>query len=637
MNSLKVKLFSACALSVLGMNAAQAQVALPAVELDGAGASSIQNILVQSLNCTGNPGAGLNQLGTNTGSLSTIVAGLYQPTAPTAANPTFDCATQVIQPAFQGKYVATGSGAGRKFWSLFSNQLPGTTASNINPFGTWTNVQFAFSDAPVSAAEIATYNTNANSAVNKAGAAIQLPLYVLPVAVAYDPKYGTRGGLDLTFNVKSTFVTKDSAGAPTGGLHLSKAAYCKIFNGEITNWNNPVLNVLNGGNATTLTRTLMDADDSTARWDADGAPIRLVGRVDKSGTTDIFTRHLAATCTPFVTVNKFVKSSEALPYDPTSTINMTGFRSDSPYVPAAPTGNFSGNVQSLSGAFFNKTTQAIVTTQGVEAAGLFMVADGSSGVRDAVKFAPDLASPSEPTTLLNGKLGYIGADFVKPAPSAVLFSAALQVGAGTTYAGPTAANAVQAMGTGATAILPPQSVAASGAFATTDTRTNSVTAAAVSRANPLDWTDVLYSNAANTLANPAKGYAITGTTQFLGNTCYSTDAKRFGIVEFLSLNFGKVTKTSTNAPISANTFKGTGATSLGLLAKAGIAPLPASWQNAVYETFLKKSTQASGGTVLGNLNLWIQSKLPTTAAMVDATVTAADPQSNPTCTSGAGA
>ncbi len=645
MNSLKVKLFSACALSVLGMNAAQAQIALPAVELDGAGASSIQNILVQSLNCTGNPGAGLNQLGTNTGSLSTIVPGLFQPTVPTAANPTFDCATQTVQPTFQGKYVATGSGTGRAFWRLFSNQLPGTTASNINPFGTWTNVQFAFSDAPVSAGDITAYNTNANSAVNKAGAAIQLPLYVLPVAVAYDPKYGTRNGLDLTFNVKSTFVTKDAAGAPTGGLRLNKSAYCKIFNGEITNWNSPALNLLNGGNATTLTRTLMDADDSATRWDADGAPIRLVGRVDRSGTTDIFTRHLAATCAPFVTVNKFNNAAESLPYQVsvpggfTATIDMTGFRSDTSYKPAstAPALFAGTTVQGISGAFFNRTTQAIVTTQGAEAPGLFMLADGSSGVRDAIKFAPDLASPSEPTTLLNGKLGYIGADFVKPAPSAVLFSAALQVGAGTVYYGPSAANAVKSMGTGATAILPPQSVASTGAFATTDTRTNSVTAAAVNRANPLDWTDVLYSNPANTLANPNAGYPITGTTQFLGYSCYSTDAKRFGLVEFLSLNFGKVTKTSTNAPISANTFKGTGATALGLLAKAGIAPLPTAWQNAINETFLKKSVQASGGTVLGSLNLWIQDKLPTKAADVDNVVTATDPKSNPTCTAGAGA
>ncbi len=645
MKSLTVKLLSASALSVLGVNAAFAQVALPPVELRGAGASSITTILVQSLNCVGNPGAGLNKAGTNTGSLSTVAPGFYQPTVPSAAKPTQDCNTQEIQPDFEGRYVATGSGTGRAFWRLFSDQLPGTTASNINPFGTWTNVQFAFSDAPASASDLTAYAANANSAVNKAGAAIQFPLYSLPVAVAYDAKYGVRNGNDLTFNVKSTFITKDSLGNPTGGLRLNKSAYCKIFNGEITNWNSPALNLLNGGNSTTATRTLKDADDSDARWDADGAPIRLVGRIDRSGTTDIFTRHLAAACTPFVAVNKFSNAAESLPYQVsvpggfTATIDMTGFRSDTSYKPSSTSpALFAGTtVQGISGAFFNRTTQAIVTSQGAEAPGLFLLADGSSGVRDAIKFAPDQASPSEPTTLLNGKIGYIGADFVAPAPNATLFSAALQVGASTVFAGPTAANATLAFGSGTTALLPPQAVAASGAFSTADTRTNSLTGTPVDRANPLDWTDVLYANPANTLANPAKGYAITGTTQFLGYTCYATDAKRFGIVEFLSLNFGKITKNSVNTPVSIDLFKGTATTSRGLLAKAGIAPIPAGWQTAINETFLKKSTQASGGVILGNKNLWVQSKLPTTAANVDANVTAADPQSNPGCTSGLGA
>lgn len=66
-----------------------------------------------------------------------------------------------------------------------------------------------------------------------------------------------------------------------------------------------------------------------------------------------------------------------------------------------------------------------------------------------------------------------------------------------------------------------------------------------------------------------------------------------------------------------------------------------AWQNAINETFLKNSTQDGDPSAaidkLGTHNLWIQSTLPTTAAHVDGTVTASDPQSNPTCSEGVGA
>lgn len=641
MNRMKVSLLAATTFAGLAASfPVQAQIALPAAELRGIGASSIQNIVVQSLNCVGRPGDGLNKLGVSSGSgsLSTIATGAYVPTAPTTTNPSFICATQEIQPDFEGKYVATGSGLGRQMWRLFSNQFTGA-AGSVNPFaastGTWNKVQFAFSDTPASASDLSAYASNANSATNKAGAAIQFPLYVLPVALAYNPRYGVKNdgvnpAVDLNFNLKASFIQKDAAGNPIGGLRLTRAAYCKIFNGEITNFNDPALKVSNGA------LSLMSAADDANRWANEGVPIRLVGRVDKSGTTDIFSRHLAASCTGLVTTNKFTKAAESLPFDSTGAIDMSGFRSDTNYKPGVAAANFAGTVQSISGAFFNRASGgSIVTSQGAEALGLFMLADGSSGVRDAINFAPDRQSALVASIKLNGKFGYIGADFVAPAPGATLFSANLQKGETTLFVMPNARNAQLAMGT----ILPPQTTQASGLYDETDGRTNSATGLAVNRANPLDWTDVLYKDPALTLAKPGNGYPITGTTQLLTYTCYATPATRLAMIEFLGLTLGKVNKTSTATPLSPNTFKGVGKASLGIIPQIGIAPLPAAWANAVNETFLKKSVQSSNGTVLGNRNLWIQDKYPLKATDINGISTVKDKEllSNPGCTPGAGA
>lgn len=639
MKHLKTALLSASVLVGSTAPLAHAQtVSLPAAEIHAIGATSITTVLVQQMNCVG----GNNPAGNNNGTSAPVAEGQYNGTTPT------DCAAQELQSGFEGKYVGTGSGAGRAGWRTFSDQL----ATGKNPFDlgntdtTWDHYQFTFSDSPIGASDLSTYNTTA--AANKLGAAIQIPLFVLPVAVAYNPVYGhnTTTGADYKFNVKSTFVTKDAAGNPTGGLRLNKTDYCKIFNGEITNWNNSALRIRNGGTATNTLGSLMDPADSVARWNADGAPIRLVGRGDGSGTTDIFTRHLAAVCTGLVTLNKYDKNAQALPYN--NTINMSSVLPGTPYNGTFSSTGFANNTndaahQSISGAFFDKTSQTINTSQGNEAAGLFMLADGSTGVRDAINFAPDKASPSAANVLLNGKVGYIGADFVKPATGATLFSAALQSGSSlTTFKGPTPANATAAFGT---AILPPQSTATSGAYNRADARVSSITGVAVDRANPRDWTDVLYSNPSSTLANPAAGYAITGTTQMLTYTCFAAKPTRLAVVNLLALATGKIGSNKAEIPFLNTIFTDTAATHLGIQAQNGIAPLPAGWRTAISETFLKKSAQASNGYILGQIQvsnnattgatggsgLWIQNLIPTTTANANSSL------SNSTCTVNAGA
>lgn len=696
----KIRLLTATTLAAVS-SVAYAQTAaptLPAVELRGAGATAVGPATAITLNCIGNPGTNIAvtaqggrgpaptgseywYYGTNSNQALFQTSGLYLPTTPTSTNPQLDCATQTVQPNFQGKYVGTGSGTGRTWWRSFANQLTGGT--NINPFtrtdngatpGTeWTNLQFAFSEGPISTADLTTYNTNA---APTAKAAIQIPFYVVPVALAYPPRYGIRqtttGPVSLNFNVKVPVkVLVSGTSTVVGGLRLDRNTYCKIFNGEITNWNDAAIQRLNGGSATNPGTPLFDAsDDTSARWTSEGLPIRLVGRLDSSGTSNIFIRHLTAVCTPFVTTNKFQRAgADSLPYNTGSSINLSGFLSTTRYFPGNTSTSIASNVQSLSGAVYDRGTDTIVTTQGNEAAGLFMVADGNSGVEAAIasENPANLVNSTTAGIQLNGKFGYVSTDWVVPAPSRTLLSVALPAGASTTsFVVASVANGLKAFGT----ILPPQTTATSGAFSVNDSRT-SLLGGTVQRARPQDWANVLYPDAAGVtgLAVPTAGYPITGVSFMLLYTCYNTTAKRLAVVNTIATVFGKQTRVavaraigpsnpSTSVTLSANTFKGTAPTGPGIITNFGLGVVPAAWQNAINETFLRRSTQSSiptgGGTAVllrqlsatpalngtDNGGLWIQSALPTAATQFDGvagTGLNADVLSNPSCTAGQGA
>lgn len=672
MTSLKIRLLTATTLVAISAtaNAQTVLPVLPAAELRGAGATAVGPITTTFLNCIGQPNAdaagnpvtlptGLWYYGTNSNQQLTQTPGSYTPATPSATNPSFNCALEEVQPNFEGKYVGTGSGTGRNWWSRFSNQLPGTGTSgtNINPFAPpgstqWSTVQYAFSEGPISATDLTTYNTNAEPT---AKAPIQVPFYVVPVALAYSPKYGvdTSTGTDLNFNVKVPVkATVNGVTTVVGGLRLNRDLYCRIFNGQITNWNHADIQRLNGGSATNPGLPLGAAADVTSgRWASEGAPIRLVGRLDGSGTTDIFTRHLASVCTAAAAAatvpytNKFIRAGDSLPFASSSTIDLRSFLGTTRYFPGNTSSSLAGTIQSISGAVYDRVAGTINTSQGNEAAGLFMVADGSSGVEAAVaaEGAALNTSSVNANIKLNGKLGYISADWVRPAPSRTLHSAALPQGTSTTvFKVPNALEGGKAVGT----LLPPQTIATSGAFNTTDARTSAL-GGTLLRSRPQDWSQALYPTALSGLAAPAAGYAITGVSYLLTYTCFNTTAKRLAVANVLGVATGKVTKLTAvkqvngvnTATLNANTFRGTGATSYGIFAQLGIGIVPPAWQNAIAETFTKKSTQASNGVTLGGLNLWIQDRAPVKATDFDGTVGAGniEIQSNPSCTAGAGA
>ena len=129
-----------------------------------------------------------------------------------------------VEPGITVNYEATGSGTGRE--QFIGGQ-----------------VQFAGSDAALSADELA-------SAKEVCGEVLELPVYISPIAVAYNVP-----GID--------------------DLNLSAANVAGIFSGTITNWNDPAI----------------AADNPDVELpDLDIIP---VNRADKSGTTENFTGYLA--------------------------------------------------------------------------------------------------------------------------------------------------------------------------------------------------------------------------------------------------------------------------------------------------------------------------------------------------------
>lgn len=640
MRNLKITLLAATFVAGFAATQAQAQVVLAAPDtgdaaLHGAGASSIQNVLVRSANCIGAD----RQLGASSSAtaLSTISAGNF------AGTPALDCSSEAnnIQPNSALEYVSTGSGFGRQIWREFADDFDGATAAGqtvstgtFNPFGTttrWPHVQFAFSDAPVGTSDLTSYNSHAAAS---AGKAISFPVFVLPVAIAFPTTYGTAAnGASMVFNTQGRGI------GGTTTLNLTKAVYCGIFNGTITNWNDSAIQALNG----TKKLSLRDLTNDTAtRWAADGAPIRLVGRLDGSGTTNVFTRHLAAVCNTsygFTGTNKFAQAADYLPYDPATTIDLRAGLGSTHYFPTSS--GFAGSTNAVSGDYW--TGSAIVSTNttysstpnGNVGTGLFLVANGSGRVASALAAAPDYLLHG---VRLSGKVGYISADFVQPSVDAPggLQAAALQVGNSTTitYAVPTIKAALTSFG----GVLPPESTA-TGTYQAGDTR--QVHALGVTgtqnatRDNPIAWTDVLYSGTA-TLADPqiAAGYPIVGTTQVFLYTCY-TSANRQSLGNTLGLLLGQINKNSANVTISKGIFGATTPTAPGVVDQSNLGILPAAWTKAIASTFLSRGDYPGNAATSTSTNLFIQDALvskPASGTPGSRSYRAqVDPAANPNC------
>ncbi|MEH1905743.1 MAG: substrate-binding domain-containing protein [Nostoc sp.] len=139
-------------------------------------------------------------------------------------------------------YSPVGSGAGL---TAFFTQTP--------PSGTPGPISFAASDDPVAGTETVSGGR---------GSYVQVPVIGVGITLAYNAS-----GLTI----------------PAGGIKLSRASYCGILNGSITNWNNTSISADNGGAIIAI------------------LPIKVVHRTDSSGSTFVLTSHLNSACKPAAT------------------------------------------------------------------------------------------------------------------------------------------------------------------------------------------------------------------------------------------------------------------------------------------------------------------------------------------------
>jgi len=404
-----------------------------------------------------------------------------------------NCQTTEINPDTTTWYISTGSGIG--ILAQFSHDSTDT----FGPVNVADGDQFfpemiySLSSIGLQASDVAAYDNGDNSYCQGSdcidiaapgvlecageqggiypnpaqcyGPLIQFPLSVDPLAMVYanngtyEKTYdeGTGKEIDYHFNVQG--------GTKSGGLRLSVASLCGIWNGEITDWNDPALTADNGG------VSLEDPDDPTSpsHW---SVPLMPVARSDASGSTLTLTRHLAQVC--------------------------------SGYGP-------------------NAYKHAAATMQGAGVSGSAMTqVPYSEGMAQAVAFTASPVGQGDQCSeavlvqgytdcIQQGSIGYIGSDYVLPFVSNNgtntygLFAAAVENHRGE-FVSPSPESALIAF---KEAGLPPQ---------TNRHGQYCPNCGNLKRNNPADW------NPQNLLGDPTErgGYPLVGTTNYVAYTCYAS-------------------------------------------------------------------------------------------------------------------
>ncbi len=444
----------------------------------------------------------------------------------------FDCGvSDGPEPNGNVSYISTGSGRGLDGFLAHDGRVFGP---NANFPSSGTAITFAASDSPMTSAETTAYASGGTTSVTDIttnaplviaapglksgfGAQIQLPLFIATAAIAYNPVYAGTFKLHVKTPNKAAVAPAKTLVA-TGGLPMTKAIYCGIFNGSITNWNDPALTAANGG------LSLKDPTDPTpvGSW---SAPItKIFARADGSGTTQIGTRHLANVCNA-----------------------AHGYAGTNNYTNLAGTSKLPAAAISALGATLS-------------------LGNGSGSVKTGVEATP-------------GSLGIIGAEFLSPfnPTGSALNAANLQIGTGTTFAAVGIATATTAFGS---------LTSGSPAFALP---------AAAAQQNPLNWVPT---NLNSQVADPSLGYPMFGTTNVNTYTCYADPTDAQTLKGFLQVVYGVYstvrydnaafvpTPPAINSPAAVAFAKVWTDTKTGLVALAGLAPMPATWQSAINKSFL---------------------------------------------------
>ncbi|HEX4160221.1 MAG TPA: substrate-binding domain-containing protein [Rhizomicrobium sp.] len=517
-------------------------------DIFGGGASVPAPYARQTFDCYANPA-------------DLIIAGSppqFDPIAPFdyTGKPPQNCATQHITKNGTIWYVSTSAGPG--ILSVFGHDPTFYGYVNQQQTQYFPSVQFALSTTPLGTTDVGVYNNGGTETQGKTtitvaapgalascagiqngvypnplqcfGPLIQFPFAITPIAFAYNSiyeKWVNSSGQETDYHFNIQYKRQDGS----GGLRLSPTTYCEIFNGGITNWNDPALTADNGG------VSLQDPNDKASPF---SVPLQIVGRSDSSGATSIFTRHLANVCAG-ISGNQYTTGVSTLP-------------------------------ASLQGPTYNVNNPNYPAVAG-ETAGKFTLAPNNSGVAQYTAFTavPSTSLASNCTysgavaCIQLGRITYSGTDYVLPYVADTqlntynLNSTTLENFSGQ-WEDPTPDTAQTAY----SVIQPPQSNSKNGKYCPSCTNFGM-------RSDPTAW---VQSNSPNVpIADPTTSgaYPVVGTANWLTYTCYASknqEKSLFGVVKYVS-----------NAAINYDENKG-------ILSAAGLAPLSKVWRNAIKSSFL---------------------------------------------------
>ena len=529
-------LASVCPLVVAAIGIAGTAGAQVTTQTYGSGNTLFAPYLRQAEDCYGNPTALVVQ-GPNTHSPTTINITPFN----YLGTPAFNCATTHVDSTVQLNTIETSSGTGIK--ALFSHDPVTFWGDTVPPGGNNTpypTVNWATSETVLGATDVAVYNSGGTEQTITFGpgkqypvpqplygALIQFPMAITPIVMAYDSVYKKIRNADNSVTSYHFRIHRPRSDG-SGGLVLNAAEYCGIFNGQITNWNDPALQALNGG------VSLKDPADPDSNF---SVPLTMVGRSDSAGATSTWTRHLAAECPLVISGNQYADSTTTLP-------------------------------AALQGPSWNKTNPNFGPGSGVtDVPGKYTLAAGADGVADYIQFDPtNLPGPSAGNEVVQGRMGYDGADEVLPAVVSTgdntfgLQSASILRAVGAAPISPTAKSALLAY---AANITPPTGA---------------------NESHPDLWVQPDSKTAAVAIPANLKAYPIVGTSNFIGYTCYSQANVAKSLAAYLFwFESSKVVNSIT----------------LGNLDAAGSAAMPLVWLNAIEHTFLKPTSS------LKPLNLYI--------------------------------
>ncbi len=169
--------------------------------------------------------------------------------------------------------------------NVSANSLTIVSFSQFTPATNWQNSNLI----TAASRAVATYNTAAY------GQPIQIPVLEVPVAIAVNVQNPIIGA---SWNIQSALSPNTQAG---GAIQLSTAQLCSIFSDKVTDWGDTatLIPYLDQNGVQQLQHFYDDNTDGTITANAyvsGHLPIKVVYRLDDSGTTYILTNYLANVC-----------------------------------------------------------------------------------------------------------------------------------------------------------------------------------------------------------------------------------------------------------------------------------------------------------------------------------------------------